>query len=64
MVIDTKKIIRNAVKCNKCGQVIESVNPDITIKCSCGNVSIGGGCLQLIREGNDFTEMTEYYLSD
>ena len=37
------KIIKNAVKCLKCGDIIESVHRHDFVTCSCGNVSVDGG---------------------
>lgn len=36
-------IIRNAIRCNHCGDVIESVHRHGFRTCSCGCVSVDGG---------------------
>ena len=38
-----EKIIKNAVKCKICGDVIESVHTHDYKTCSCGAVSVDGG---------------------
>lgn len=38
-----QKIIKNQVKCLKCGDIIESKNRHDFVTCSCGNVSVDGG---------------------
>ena len=38
-----KKILRNAFKCNKCGDVIESLSRHDFKTCSCGAISVDGG---------------------
>ena len=37
------KIKRNAIKCNHCGDVIESTHRHDFKSCSCGTVSVDGG---------------------
>lgn len=37
------KIIRNAVKCNNCGDVIESTHRHDFKWCTCGMVAVDGG---------------------
>ncbi len=36
-------IIRNSVRCKKCGDEIESKHRHDFVTCSCGNVSVDGG---------------------
>ncbi len=38
-----QKILRNRVKCNKCGDIIESESVYNFVTCKCGAVSIDGG---------------------
>ena len=38
-----QKIIKDQVKCLKCGDIIESKNRHDFVTCSCGNVSVDGG---------------------
>lgn len=40
---DTKRIIRNAARCDGCGDVIESKSRHDFVTCSCGNLSVDGG---------------------
>ena len=37
------KIIRNAIRCNSCGDIIESTFRHDFKTCSCGRVSVDGG---------------------
>lgn len=56
-----KKIIRNAIKCNKCGEIIESESVHDFKFCSCGACAVDGGHEYLKRCGNpeDWTELAE-----
>ena len=38
-----RKIIRNAIRCNQCGDVIESTYRHEYVQCSCGKVAVDGG---------------------
>jgi len=58
-----KKIIKNALKCLKCGDVIESKNRHDYVTCSCGNVSVDGGLDYLRRsfiEADSWEDLSEY----
>ena len=52
------KILRNSVKCRKCGVSIESKSVFGMIECKCGAVAITGGKKFLNRSGkeDDFVE--------
>ena len=55
-------IIKNAVKCKKCGDVIESVSVHDFKTCSCGACSVDGGRCYLRRcasSPDDFIELSE-----
>ena len=55
-------IIRNMVKCNHCGDIIESRHRHDFVFCSCGMVAVDGGKAYLRRvyqEEGDFTEMSD-----
>lgn len=54
-------IIRNMIKCKKCGDIIESTSVHDFKYCSCGAVAVDGGKNYLRRCGNpdDFKEMSE-----
>lgn len=59
-----RKIIRNAIRCKACGEVIESTYRHDFKGCSCGRVYVDGG-LDYIRRGftdspDDFEELSEY----
>lgn len=55
------KIIRNVIKCNKCGDVIESNSVHDFKFCSCGSVAVDGGHEYLKRSGNfgDWEDLSE-----
>ena len=55
-------ILRNAIKCNRCGDVIESSFRHDFKTCSCGAVSVDGGhdyLRRAFREGVSFTDLSE-----
>ena len=56
------KIIKNCIKCLKCGDIIESESRHDFKTCSCGAISVDGGKDYLRRCGNrddweDFSEV-------
>ncbi len=55
------KIIRNKIKCKRCGEVIESESRHDFKFCACGKVAIDGGLFYLKRSGNpnDWIELSE-----
>lgn len=59
-----KKIIKNTIKCNLCGDIIESTFRHHFVTCSCGAVSVDGGKDYLRRcythSQNDFTELSQF----
>lgn len=57
-----KKLKRNAVKCNKCGDVIESTHIHDFKWCSCKNVAVDGGLdyAKICFATNDYEELIEY----
>ena len=46
------KIIKNAIQCKRCGDIIESMNVHDFVTCSCGACSVDGGHDYLRRCGN------------
>jgi hypothetical protein len=52
-------ITRNAAKCNKCGDEIESAHRHDFRKCSCGSIMVDGGKDYLKRAYNDPTDILE-----
>lgn len=60
------KILRNKVKCKKCGDEIESVVANKDVKCKCGQTSISGGTQALIREctKDTYLELSELLLNE
>ncbi len=55
------RIIRNAIRCKKCGEVIESKTVHDFKFCSCGSCAVDGGHDYLRRCGNleDWEELSE-----
>lgn len=55
-------IIKNQIKCNHCGDIIESTSRHDFKECSCGAVSIDGGHDYLrrsfVNSSNDYTDMS------
>jgi hypothetical protein len=51
-------ITRNAVKCLKCGDVIESTHVHDFKACSCGAVFVDGG-LEYLRRGGNLDNMED-----
>ena len=62
--MNEKKLIRNAIKCNHCGEVIESKHVHDFKWCSCKTVAVDGGLSYVKRifknSPDDFTDMCEY----
>ena len=55
-------IIRNAIQCKKCGDIIESVSAHDFKTCSCGACSVDGGHYYLRRcaiSMDDFIDLSE-----
>ena len=55
------RIIRNAIRCRKCGDIIESETVHDFRVCSCGACAADGGHYSLRRCGNlgDWEELSE-----
>jgi len=51
-------IISNKIRCNNCGEVIESMHVHDYVPCMCGEVAVDGGRAYLKRSGNNYTEMS------
>ena len=57
------KIIKNAIQCRKCGDIIESVSVHDFKACACGACSVDGGRQYLRRcaiSMDDFIELSEF----
>ena len=60
-----KKLVRNAIKCKHCGDVVESKSVHDFEQCSCGACFVDGG-LEYLRRGfktspdDDYEELAEY----
>lgn len=59
-----KKIVRNRIKCKKCGEIIESTSRHDFKFCKCGAVAVDGGKDYLRRSKEDYEELVEYEGSD
>lgn len=65
-----KKILRNAIRCKKCGDIIESKTVHDFQTCRCGNVSVDGGHFYLRRcfsqgaMGDSYEELSEWEEED
>lgn len=56
-------IIRNAIQCKKCGDIIESASVHEFKTCSCGTCSVDGGHEYLRRCAkslDDFIDLSEF----
>ena len=57
------KIYSNKIKCNFCGDVIESKHRHDFETCKCGRVSVDGGhdyLRRCFKEEGDYEELSEY----
>lgn len=63
-VIDVRRIIKNCIKCNLCGDIIVSEDRHDFKSCKCDTVSADGGNEYLRRSYknslDDYTELSEY----
>ena len=63
-----RKIIRNMIRCNTCGDIIESKYLHDFKSCSCGRVAVDGGQDYLRRvftdSEDDFAELSEIQEDD
>lgn len=60
-----QKIIRNAIRCKHCGDIIESISCHHFVVCSCGCCSVDGGHDYLRRgfkhsKEEDYQELSEF----
>ena len=57
----TYVIVKNAIRCKKCGDIIESTHRHDFKFCKCGAVAVDGGHDYLRRCGdlNDFEDLSE-----
>ncbi|MBQ5591201.1 MAG: hypothetical protein IIU65_05935 [Clostridia bacterium] len=54
-----KKIIKNAIQCNLCQDIIESKSTHDFVTCKCGACSVDGGREYLRRGAKDASHFTE-----
>ncbi|MGF2565408.1 DUF7695 domain-containing protein [Ralstonia pseudosolanacearum] len=57
-----RRLVRNRIKCNKCGDIIESTYTHDFVMCSCGACFVDGGHDYMRIGGNegDWTDMSEW----
>ncbi len=58
-----ERIIRNAAKCNRCGDIIESKYTHDFVTCSCGALSVDGGknyVRRCFHAEIGYTDLSEY----
>lgn len=53
-------IIRNAIKCRKCGEVIESISSHDFKTCSCGTCAVDGGHDYLRRSAPSLDDLDDF----
>lgn len=53
------RIIRNRIRCNRCGDEIESTQTHEFVTCKCGACSVDGGYSYLRRCAKDLKEYTD-----
>ena len=58
------KIIRNRIRCIKCGDVIESKHRHDFKTCSCGGCSVDGGKNYLRRVGDNWEDLSSIIKSE
>lgn len=59
-----QKILVNKIRCNKCGDEIESTHRHDFKFCKCGAVAVDGGLDYLRSDLKGFTELSEYDRED
>lgn len=52
------KVIRNAARCSKCKDIIESTHRHDFVQCTCATIFVDGG-LDYLRRGGDFQYFEE-----
>ena len=59
-----RKIVKNSIQCNYCGDIITSENRHNFKECSCGKVAVDGGTDYLRRcfknSIEDYTDLSEF----
>lgn len=59
-----RRILHNKIKCNHCGEIIESRTVHEYKECKCGTVAVDGGKEYLRRcfknSPEDYTDLSEY----
>lgn len=57
-----RRILRNIIKCKKCGDVIESKHRHQFVWCGCTSIAVDGGLEYLRRVGDldNFEDLSEF----
>ena len=62
--MENRKVRKNCIKCNDCGDIITSENRHDFKECKCGKVAVDGGKDYLRRcfkdSLNDYTDLSEF----
>ena len=59
--MEKKKIVKNAIQCNICGEILESTHVYDFKMCSCGSCGVDGGTFylrRLYKEEGCYTELS------
>lgn len=59
-------IVKNAIQCRRCQDVVESLEPNDPVYCSCGTVAADGGkvLVRRIGRGADYVELLQKRLPE
>ena len=62
----TKKLIKNRIKCLKCGDIIESKSRHDWVQCTCGACYVDGGHDYMRIGGNkeDWEDLSEWEITE
>ena len=61
--MEEEKIVRNRIRCTRCGDIVESEFPGHIVGCWCGACAADGGRKKLIRcwrKGIKYGELSEF----
>lgn len=64
--LDNQKIKHNMAQCLRCGDILESIDADPQVRCSCGRLTVDGGTKYIYRHfgrgmyAKDWKELSEY----
>ena len=61
-VVGMRKIIKNAIQCKLCGEIIESTYRDEYVECKCGSCAVDGGhdyLRRCFKDKGGYTDLSE-----